>query len=170
MAGSERIPVFPTPRSWPGCCEVFPQAGNQEEKVMAEKVGAADKPAKEKKVPKTHNLSELTKKLEPFLKEITKAYDAMEEDHGSHVLSINHKFEAISEKIGFPKALIRTQVARIRRAKKAEEQLKEMTVEELEEEISLREGFAGTAFGKYVDEDSLDRLREQLKVAKAAEA
>lgn len=130
---------------------------------MAEKVGAAEKPAKEKKVPKTHNLSDLTKKLEPFVKDIFKAYDAMEEDHGSHVLTINNKFEKIAEQIGFPKALIRSQISALRRSQKAEKKLKEMSVDELEQEIELLQGFAGTAFGKYVEGKI-----EKLKAAKAA--
>lgn len=127
---------------------------------MAEKVGEADKAVK-KRVPKEHNLADLANKLGPFVKDIMKAYDAMEEDHGSHVLTINNKFDAIAEKVGFPKALIRTQIAKIRRASKEEDTIKEMSEAEIDQEIELATGFAGTLFGKYVEE----RL-EKLKAAR----
>jgi uncharacterized protein YukE len=114
---------------------------------MAEKIGAPEKTAK--RPPKTHNVAELPKKLEPFLKEIMKAYDALEEDHGSHILSINHKFEKISETIGFPKSLIRTHVAKIRRSSKEADTLKEMDDDDLAQEIELQKGWAGTSFAAF---------------------
>lgn len=129
---------------------------------MAEKVGAPAEDGgtkkKARKVDKAHNQAELAKKLDPFIKDINKMYDAMEEDHGSHVLSINHKFEAIAEKIGFPKGLIRSQVAKIRTGIKLEKTLREAEAEELEDEIKLLEGFAGTGFGRFVQE-RLDKVR-----------
>lgn len=132
---------------------------------MAEKVTADNDgdgaPKKGRKVTKTHNQADLAKKLEPFIKDINKAYDAMEEDHGSHVLSINHKFTAIAEKIGHPATAIRSQVAKIRRGIKAEKQLKEAELEELEAEAELLEGFAGTAFGRFVQE-KLDKVRSAI--------
>lgn len=131
---------------------------------MAEKATGEDAGAgkKTRKVDKTHNQAELAKKLEPFIKEINKMYDAMEEDHGSHVLSINHKFEAIAEKIGFPKGMVREKVAQIRRGIKEEKKLKEAELEELEDEVKLLEGFAGTGFGRFV-QNRLDKMRVALK-------
>lgn len=116
---------------------------------MADKISGSEKPAKEKRPPKTHNVAELPKKLEPFLKDIMKAYDVMEQDHGSHVLTINNKFETISEKVGFPKALIRKHVAKIRRTEKENDALKEMGDAELDEEIDLQKGWAGTSFAAF---------------------
>lgn len=117
---------------------------------MAEKVtGGEAKPAK--RPPKTHNLPELVKALSPFMKDIMGAYDEMEEDHGSHVLTISNKFDAIAEKIGYPKALIRSQVAKIRRESKEADAIKEMDQAELEQEIELAKAFAGTGFGKFAE-------------------
>ena len=129
---------------------------------MAEKLAGDGDTAKKKRPPKTHNIPDLTKKLEPFVKDIMKAYDEMEEDHGSHVLTISNKFEAIAEKIGFPKGLIRSQVAKLRRAAKEADAIKEMEEAEIEQEIELAEGFAGTAFGSFV-QDRLTRLRAAKK-------
>lgn len=127
---------------------------------MAEKVGGETKASK--RPPKTHNVDDLVKKLEPFMKDIMNSYDAMEEDHGSHVLKISNKFDGIAEKTGFPKSLIRSQVAKIRRAAKEDDAIREMEVAEIEQEIELAKGFAGTAFGKFA-EGRLAKLQSALK-------
>lgn len=118
---------------------------------MAETVegqGGAKKTAPAKK---GHNRVDLRKKLEPFMKEICGDYDKMEEVHGSHVMKINRKFENISEATGFPKAMIRSEVARVRRRIKEEAKEKELEEEEREEIEAFRDAFKGTPFGKYAE-------------------
>jgi len=134
---------------------------------MAEKLSGSEKPAKEKRPPKTHNMAALTKALDPFLNSVCKMYDEMEKDHGSHVLSINHKFEEIAEKIGFPKGLIRQKVAAIRRAEKAKEALKEMERDEIEQEIELLEAANATTRARDLFTHRLEQLRETLKALPA---
>lgn len=117
---------------------------------MAEKVAANDAGKKARApAPKGHNLDDLRKKLAPFTKAIFEAYDAMETDHGSHVLTINHKFEKAAESTGFPKSLLRQEVARMRRRKKDEEREKAMADEEREDIERFRAAMDGTPFGAY---------------------
>lgn len=118
---------------------------------MAEKATGNTKGATAKKqLPaKTHNLDEVRKKLAPFVKAITDAYDKMEEVHGSHVLTINHKFDTAAEATGLPKSLLRKEIARIRRRIKEEAREQEMSEEEREDTEKFRDAMDGTPFGVY---------------------
>lgn len=118
---------------------------------MAEKVtGDPEKKARKKKAPAAgHNLEDLRKKLAPFVKGITDAYDDMEEDHGSHVLTIAAKFEKAAESTGFPKGLLRTEIARIRRKQKEEAKEIAMDDDEREDTERFRACMDGTPMGKW---------------------
>lgn len=117
---------------------------------MAEKATGNGKAGKTPKpAGKGHNLDEMRKKLLPFVKGLTDAYDKMEEVHGSHVLTINHKFDTAAEATGFPKATLRKEIARIRRRMKEEASEQEMSEEEREDIETFRNVMSGTPFGAY---------------------
>lgn len=117
---------------------------------MAEKAtGNGAAAPKTKPAAKGHNLEELRKKLLPFVKGLTDAYDKMEEVHGSHVLTINHKFDTAAEATGFPKALLRKEISRLRRRMKEEANEQGMSEEERDDIEKFRNVMAGTPFGAY---------------------
>lgn len=118
------------------------------EKATPEK---AAKPKKEKAPKKPVDLDNLRKKLAPFAKDIFTAYEAMEQDHGSHVLTINHKFDKAAENTGFPKSLLRSEIARMRRKQKEEEKEQSMAEEEREDIERFRDAMEGTPFGKWAE-------------------
>lgn len=117
---------------------------------MAEKATGNGKPGKALKLaPKGHNLDEVRKKMLPFVKGIDDAYDKMEEVHGSHVLTINHKFDTAAEATGIPKAILRREIARMRRRKKELAREQEMSEEERDDVEKLRDAMDGTPFGAF---------------------
>lgn len=129
---------------------------------MAEKLtGSDDK--KKKKPSKKHNQADLTRALEPFLNKICKAYDEQEKDNGAHSLAIGKLYGDCAEKIGFPKGLIQSHVAKIRRGIKAEAAIKEMEREEIEDELELLSGYSEIPmFSKHM-ETRREQLNAQLK-------
>lgn len=117
---------------------------------MAEVVKGAGAPKKKEKGPKkTHNLDDLRRKLGPYVKGITDAYDAMEEDHGSHVLTISDKFNKAAESTGFPVSLLRREISRIRRNIKDEKREQELKPDERQEIEQFRAAMDGLPMGKY---------------------
>lgn len=119
---------------------------------MAENLKPAAAKDKPKGKPgKGHNITELRKSLAPYVTDIMKMYDEMEEDHGSHVTRIGNKFEKVGEATGFGTGKLRSEIARMRRRQKEIAKEQEMDEDEREETERFREALAGTPMAKWAE-------------------
>lgn len=118
---------------------------------MAAKDKDKDPPAK------GHNSID-PKKAEAGVKEILKAFDAMEADSGAHRNKIKELYEKHANATGMTRKNLRKEVANIRREKARQAEELEMEQDERDEIEAFRKSMAGTPFGAFVGGELAKRM------------
>ena len=109
----------------------------------------AAKDKDEEKPGKGHNSID-AKKAETGVKEILKAFTAMEADSGAHRNKIKELYEKHANASGMTRKNLRKEVANIRREQARQAEELEMEQDERDEIEAFRDAMKGTPFAAYV--------------------